>query len=69
MIRKSRITIKSLNTLHSVPAIEFELLISDLEHFALKRGPALQFIINDVVEFIGCLKRQSECINDLLPLS
>lgn len=52
MFRKSRITIKGLNTLHNIPEIEFVLLISNLEFLTLKRWPAWQFSIDDVIEFI-----------------
>jgi hypothetical protein len=56
MFRKFRIAVKSPNTLHNVPAIEFELFISDLELLELERGPAGQFAVNDVIEFVDRLK-------------
>jgi hypothetical protein len=65
MFRKSRITIKRLNALHDVPAIEFVLLVSNLELLTLKRWPAWQLSVDDVIEFFDSPKGQSECINDL----
>jgi hypothetical protein len=56
MFCKFQIAVKSLNTLHNVPAIEFELFISDLELLELERGLACQFAINNVIEFVDRLK-------------
>jgi hypothetical protein len=52
MVCKSRIAVKSSDTLHNVPAIKLELLVSNLELLALKRGPAWQFTVDNVIEFV-----------------
>jgi len=57
IIRKPRIPIKSPNTLYNIPAIEFELLVSDLEFLAFERGPAWQFTVDDVIEFVDHMKQ------------
>jgi hypothetical protein len=56
MIRKSRVTIEGLNTLHDVPAIELKFLISDLEFLMLKRWAAGQFRVDNVIELIDTPK-------------
>ena len=57
IIRKPRIPVKSPNTLYNIPAIEFELLVSDLEFLAFERGPAWQFTVDDVIEFVDHMKQ------------
>jgi hypothetical protein len=52
IVRKSRIAVKGLDALHNIPAIEFELFIPDLELLAFKRGPAWQFAVDNVIQFV-----------------
>ena len=56
MVCKSRIAVKGSDTLHNVPAIKFEVLTPNLERLALKRGPAWQFTVDDVIEFVDSSK-------------
>jgi hypothetical protein len=56
MFCKVWITVKSPNTLHNIPGIAFKLLISNLEFLELERGPACQFAVDNVIEFIGSPK-------------
>ena len=56
MICKLRIAVKSLNRLQKVPAIEFQLLGSDLELLALESRAAWQVAVDKVIEFVDCPK-------------
>ncbi len=56
MFHKLQITIKDLNTLNNIPAIEFKFFISNLEHPALESRMAFHFTIDDVIQFVDGLK-------------
>jgi len=56
MICKLRIAIKSSNRLQNIPAIEFQLLGSDLELLALESRVAWQVAVDKIVEFVDCPK-------------
>jgi hypothetical protein len=65
MFSEFRVAEKSPNTFYDVPEIKFLLLIAKVELFTLEWRPALQIIVNNVIQFIHGRERKSKSIDDL----